>query len=199
MFYCATGTGPVFYELQPKVGEKVYVSRWSVNVDDLGFMDFSLTDHTKIEPEVSSIMQFFDTKFTEPIHDSYSYRYKVTALITEFLLHENLFNSEGPIAGLKYTSAAYPGCAENLAIIPSAVDKFMTLDFAEEYLIEETGGDGFLTKRLDFASRFGDDGRIFWEGRARQWEVPPKSKVSFTMGAEDWVATDENGNEIDPR
>ncbi|WP_298987423.1 hypothetical protein [uncultured Roseibium sp.] len=198
MFYCAAGIAPIYFELKPKVGDKIYISRWSVVRPDFAVLKIYEPDHSKLSPAISSIYQFFDTKFTEPIHDSFSYRYKVTAVITDFLLHEGLFEREHNIAGIKYTSTAYPSKAENLAILPSTVAESMLLESVDEFEIEEVTKDGFRTKRLDFTTRFDGDGQILWEGRGREWKIPPKSIAIITQGDEGWSVTDADGNVIDP-
>ncbi len=195
MFYCATGIGPVFYELQPSVGDKVYVSKWSVIKPDFCVGYISPPDLSKFDHFLTAIYLFFDTKFMEPIHDDFSYRYKITAAITDFFVHENLY--EPKIEGVQYTSAAYPGGAENLALLPSVVSKYLSLDYVEEWVIKQISKNGFVASADDIASNF-DDGKIHWEGRSKEWIIPSKSICNFEMGPNGWIATLEDGSEIDP-
>ena len=199
MFYCAGGIGVVFYELRPKAGDKVYVSKWSIVRNDFHLMYVSHPEHSELSDPVSAIYQFFDTKFMEPIHADFSYRYKITAAITDFFLREGLYDDTSrTIGGVRYTSAAYPGGrADNIAILPAVLAQSMSLDFVEEWVIRSELDSGFEASAVDIASNF-DGGEIHWEGRSKQWIVPPKSTCRFVMGPEGWIVLGADGNEIDP-
>lgn len=196
LFYCSGHQAPVLHEIQPKKGDKVYMSKWSVAKNDQ-FISTLSPNHlgADMAPLVSSIYSFFDTKFSEQIHDTFSFRYKVTSAIAELLIRDNLFDHKA--AGLAHTSVAYPGGADNIVLLPDYVDSSLSLDYVEELEIVDVTDEGFEVKSTDIATDFASN-IIHWEGRTKQHTIPPKSKANFVMENGGWVMKDTEGNIIDP-
>lgn len=196
LFYCSGNQAPVLYEIHPQKGDKVYMSKWSVEKADQFLITLSpnhLDDD--LDPLISSIYSFFDTKFSEPIHDTFSFRYKVTSAIAELLVRDNLFDRQA--IGIAHTSVAYPGGADNIVLLPEYVNSNLSLDYVEELEIVDVTKEGFQVIFTDIATDF-TDGIIHWEGRAKQHTIPAKSIAHFIMESSGWVMKDNEGNTIDP-
>lgn len=195
MFYCAGGVNVVFHELRPRVGDKIYVSKWVVDKSDFFLARIPNPDYEGFCKASSAMHSFFDDKFLEQNLDDSPDKYKITAAISDFTLNEKLFDSK--ILGIIYNSTAYKGKASNLAISPQAVDESMSLVSVEEWVVKGVSEAGYSAEPTDFASCF-TNGNIKWVGRQKQWVIPPMTKAKFVMGRDGWIATDENGSEIFP-
>lgn len=196
LFYCSGHQAPVLYEIHPKKGGKVYMSKWSVIKNDQFLITLSpnhLDDD--MSPLLSSIYSFFDTKFSEPIHDTFSFRYKVTSAIAELLIRDNLFDRKA--VGIAHTSVAYPGGADNIVLLPEYVASNLSLDYVEELEITDVSKQGFQAKFTDIATDF-IGGIIHWKGRTKEHAIPSKSTANFVMENGGWVMKDNEGNIIDP-
>lgn len=197
LFYCAGHPGPVLFEIHPKQGDKVYMSKWSVVKNDDFIITLSASHLSdEITPIDSAIYTFFDTKFSEPVHETFSFRYKVTSAISELLIRDELFDKKS--LGLAYSSVAYPGGADNIVLLPECVDDNLSLDYVEEYEVIDISEQGINVRPTDIATNFTGN-IIHWEGRKRQHTVGPFSEMQFEMESEGyWVMRDVEGNVIDP-
>lgn len=197
LFYCSLHKSPVLYEIHPKKGDKVYMSKWSVKKDGQFILSLSPNhlddDMSSID---SAVHSFFDTKFSEPIHETYSYRYKVTSAIAELLMYDGLF-VDGKVMGITHTSVAYLGNSENVVLLPEYADHILSLDYVEELEVVDVTDNGFKTRSTDIATEFTDNA-IFWKGRSRQHSIAPMSIAHFTKENGGWVMKDNEGNIIDP-
>jgi len=198
MFYCSPDPASVFYELNVKAGDRLYLTKWSV------LQDFVIL---QIAPKAEGIARdhlgdmvatFFETKFAQPIHATYSSQYKITSAIAERLSQGNVVGRDDLTMGaLSYPSVSHPARSENIAIQPVIVDSCLRLDYAEEMEIKEVRGKKIDYSRTDFCSHF-PNGKIEWEGQILHWTVPPSSRITLTVEADGWIARDETGQIVNP-
>lgn len=198
MFYCSAGLAPIFYELDVKEGDYVYASKWSIKsnfylnqiVEKRGY-------DTNNHPTKNMISTFFETKFSEPIHETFSTRYKVTAAIAKKMGYGKVENQDIKIGGIVYPSVSYPGTADNMAIFPEIVDECLQLDYVEEIEVMEVSGNEFKIEYRDFSSNF-ENNIINWAGRHKYWNVKPGQLVTATAEPDGWIIRDEKANIINP-
>ncbi len=203
MFYCSPDPAAVFYELNVQPGDRLYVSKWSI-VDDFIILQIAPNvDDNSVNHRRDLIVTFFETRFSQPIHETYSSQYKITAAIAEHLSRGNIMNGENTnfkgveIGALSYPSVSHPARSENIAIRPAIADRCLRLDYVEEMLVDEVIGKTIRYTRTNFASTF-PEGNIAWKDTIIHWKVPPHSRVTVTAEQDGWVARDESGNIVNP-
>ena len=202
MFYCSPTPAAAFYELDVHPGDRIYLSKWSISREFL-LQKISRSEDEDLSPPTDSIFTYFETKFSQPIHDTYSSQYKITAAITEVLTLGKIEVPDGSMAlgGLLYPSVAHPGRPENLAIRPDVVDRCLNLDYVEEIQITDRKEDANQTityNRIDVSSDF-SNGEIRWSGRPLHWNAGPgPALITFTNEPDGWIARDARGNIINP-
>lgn len=198
MFYCSVDPSAIYFELGVKPGDKVYISKWSV-VKEFFINRIAAVGELEIDNAVrDTVLTFFETKFSQPIHETYSSQYKVTAAITEKMTTGKINGDDRLLGALSYPSVAHPGRSENLAVKPEIVDQCMQLDYVEEITITSVSDDKTISfDRTDFSSNFESD-RINWTGKALHWTVGSGKALTVTVEPDGWVARDENGNIVNP-
>lgn len=198
MFYCSPDPAAVFYELGVKKGDFLYLSKWSVTTD---FVILQIAPNIKYESDHSlrdMVLIFFETKFSQPIHETYSSQYKITSAIAEEMSKGqfvNLINAQ--LGAMSYPSVSHPGRSENLAIRPEIADTCLKLDYVEEVFIDDVIDQVIQYTRTNFASNF-PDGQIEWKDAKLRWNVPPGSTYKATAEADGWIVRDEQGNVVNP-
>lgn len=200
MFYCSVDPGVVLSEINVNVADKVYMSKWRVVSTD-----FLLTNVVPDLPEevwypaLEVLYTFVETKFAQPIHETFSDQYKVTVAITEVLASRNINgNSNGRgIGGVFYPSVAHPSRAENVALYPDIADQFLTLDYVEEIEIVRCEKSEIHIRYTNISTEFAE-GRIHWEGRPRHWQLNRGDTVRFVNDGNGWSALDHQDNVFDP-
>ena len=209
MFYCSKLPGAVLLELDVHLGDVIYISQWSVErpfIFNAGFTDPDRLKSTR--PNQDTIATFFETKFCQPIHETYSNQYKITAAITQVLTSGNIngleeqshhFRAAAPdgIGGIAYSSVADVGRPLNLAIRPHVVDRCLALNFVEEWVITDVAAQGISFERKDFTADFGD-GLIHWTGKPIHWNLKGPQVVTATAELNGWVVRDETNQIIKP-
>ncbi|TDY22576.1 RES domain-containing protein [Paraburkholderia sp. BL6665CI2N2] len=199
MFYCSVDPYAILLEIGVTSGDKVYVSKWSM-IKEFWINRIAPRSDMEIENAVrDTVLTFFETKFAQPIHETYSSQYKITAAITEKLTSGGIVNGGNKsLGGLTYPSVAHPGRSENLAVRPEIVDQCLQLDYAEEWTITAVDEGGKISfNRTDFASDFTADD-IKWTGKALHWTLGPGEEVTVMAEHDGWVARDKNGNIVNP-
>lgn len=206
MFYCTESTRPIYSELNVQPGDIVYLSNWSLKEDI--YVITIPPDLVKEEGDKRNqlISAYFDTVFSQPIHETYTEQYKITSAISEVITEQKISfedtQSEGsikiPEVSLKYPSVQYPSEAYCLAFHPEIVDQYLNLEYVEEILVTEAINRTYRIERKDGASNF-KDGKINWTGRPLNWKIEEPGK-QLNMKAElgSWVARDTNGNIVNP-
>jgi len=197
MFYCSPGPASVFYELGVAVGDFVYLSKWSV-VNDFFLNQIAPITEGGIDHQVKDIVfTFFETKFSQPIHEKYSSQYKITSAIAERLSFGNLDGDRRKIGAITYPSVSHPGRSENLAIRPEIVDSCLKLGYVEELYVTAVEETKISYNRTDFCANF-DGENIKWEGKILHWTIPPGGQVTAIAEQDGWVLRDEQGNIVNP-
>ncbi|MGZ7179032.1 RES family NAD+ phosphorylase [Burkholderia gladioli] len=199
MFYCSVDPSAILFEIGVAAGDRVYISKWSA-IKEFWINQIAPRSNMEIENAVrDTVLTFFETKFAQPIHETYSSQYKITAAITEKLTTGGIVNGDSrSLGGLTYPSVAHPGRSENLAVRPEIVDQCLRLDYAEEWTITEVHEEGKISfNRTDFASDFTSDD-IKWTAKALHWTLAPGEEVTVTAEHDGWVARDKNGNIVNP-
>lgn len=205
MFYCSPDPAAVFYELDVKSGDVVYLSKWSVIGN---FWILQIAPHNT-QSEVSHhlrdmVYTFFETRFSQRIHQTYSSEYKITSAIAEHMSKGNINNREvlesgngADIGAISYPSVSHPSRSENLAIRPEIVDRHLKLDYLEEISIIDVRDQVIEYKRTNFASHF-PNGQIEWQDKILHWTVPAGSLYKATAEPDGWIVRDEHGNVVNP-
>ncbi|MFS2035732.1 RES domain-containing protein [Polaromonas sp. CT11-55] len=198
VFYCSPDPGAVFFELNVQPGECFYISKWSV------CEDFYVI---QMAPEVEDgegnylsdmVSTFFETKFLQPIHATYSSQYKITAAIAERMMQGTIDeSSDVEVGGMTYPSVSHPGRSDNLAIRSAIVDSCLRLDYVEEIFVKDIRGTQIDFERRDFSSKF-LNGNIEWKGELGNWDIPPGAGLTITKEPDGWVARNERGVIVDP-
>lgn len=197
MFYCSPDPAAVFYELHVQPGDAVYLSKWSLANKFFVNRIAPRGDEGPRSAVREIISTYFETKFSQPVHETYSSQYKITSSISETLSTGNVIGGTAPIGGLTYPSVVHPNRSENIAVQPHIVDQCLRLDYVEELLV--TAVDGYIIRydRKDFSSNF-EDGKIHWSGVPLKWTLPPGSMGTMTVEADGWIVRDEQGNIVNP-
>ncbi len=154
VFYCADNWETAIREMEPKVGDKLFVSRWKIKTDRAVLMRAFLP-HKSI-PQESHIYEFAKKHFAEfqewnkkncagkEEHTEYlneliveqfgfeQYPYHFSSWIANTLMYEH-----NGIDLLMYPSwkTQFIGC--NYAIHPNFVDQYMSLEVVYEILVKE--------------------------------------------------------------
>lgn len=197
MFYCSPEPGVIFYELRVKPGDIVYFSKWAITKPFWITQIFGKYEINEADPITELVTSYFETLFSQIIHETFSYQYKTTAAVSELLSRGEIVSNEHKIGAVLYPSIAHSTRAQSLAIRPEIVDECLRLDYVKEFIVKKVDGQKIQLDTLDFANRF-DDGKIHWTGRLPKWEVKPGEQVSVKKMHYGIELIDEKGNFIDP-
>jgi hypothetical protein len=212
LFYCSMSRETPFFELGVVPGAKVAVSHWQstapIVVNNVGYHQdvFSSlssnrdcpswgkrTEDEKLEKTTAFIKQFFATEFAKIVHPGQEFLYKLSIAVAELHFSSDMFG------GLLYPSMAMRANADNLALKPECVDRYLNLRKVEYIRMDETDTSGFKITILDFADTFDEDGSIQWKGRHPHWVMREKGQV-LHVAVENgrWVARNEKGEIVKP-
>ena len=212
LFYCSMSREAPFFELAVVPGAKVAVSHWQtiapIVVNNVGYHQEVFgslssnrdcpswgkgTEYEKLEKTTAFIKQFFATEFAKIVPPGQEYLYKLSIAIAELHFSSDMFG------GLLYPSMAMRANADNLALKPECVDKYLSLRKVEYIRVDETDASGFKVTILDFADTFAEDGGIQWKGRHPHWVMREKGQVlKLTVENGRWVARNEKGEIVQP-
>ncbi|MFC3939197.1 RES domain-containing protein [Pseudomonas gingeri] len=203
MFYASVDIAAVFSELNAEVGDIVYLSSWIV---DREFFCFRIPpgagEGMEEDFAFSKIETFFETRFAQPIHETFSAQYKLTAAITEKLSTGNVLGLPELIKGRPFGAVIYPSVAhtsrsDNIAIQTSVAQSCLRLSDVRAIEVTERQADSHTVREIDFSSDFEDE-HIKWLGRPRQWTLNSMGTFNFTVENGMWVARTEDGTVINP-
>ncbi len=209
MFYCATHQATACYELNAAVGEIVYISCWHVKNEFLTQVIPPDRMSKSTDSRLAMIATFFETKFSQPIHETFSSQYKITSAIADRLTAKE-FNLTAPtdapnreaylhgVGCLLYPSVAYPKEAECLAIRPRIVESCLELAYVEEWQVTAIGAGEVSIQRLDVSGSF-ENGEIGWTGKPLHWTLKEAGQlVTATAEPDGWVLRNEDGTLVRP-
>ncbi|MGF6874990.1 RES family NAD+ phosphorylase [Paraburkholderia sp. MM5477-R1] len=148
MLYCCDNVQAALREVGTEVGETVYISIWAVCQP---FVTFSMPPGRAPTQDVQAfkvLASYINSKFTEPIDEAQSSRYKITAAFARLYargrLDPNNPHLKHPLAGVYYRSVADPR-AENLAIEAKQAALCMRFYAGFELKITGKSNDGNFT------------------------------------------------------
>jgi RES domain len=209
MFYCSTHQATACYEVDAKPGDLIYISCWTVCKKF--FFQIIPPDRlrTSDDNRLALLATFFETKFTQPIHQTFSSQYKITAAIADRLTAKEfsltISNSssghklhEDGVGCIMYPSVAYLKDADCLAIRPKIVESCLALSYVEEWQITSICCGELSVNRIDMSSSF-DEGKILWAGKPLYWTLSnPGQVATATLEHDGWVMRNEHGKVLVP-
>ncbi len=200
MFYCSTNPGIPFAELEPSLGDKLYLSKWSVYHPFGAVMVDFCEDDSYLARFIKS---FYQKKLSQKVHGAVSTDYKISCAIAESIsfgsISDNFGRKMSEMGAIIYPSVKMKSHQENVAIRPEIVDSCLKLDYVEEYIIKSIEDDTIYADKLDFANEF-PDRNINWKGRPSHLAVTKKTGDLRKLKRENfgWVIRDKDGNILDP-
>lgn len=224
MFYSSIAREAPFFELDVKPGDHVAISHWELMeklwVNNVGYIDPVFkklqsnrkdvpnwgTSQTNFETPANRLVHnFLAEEFAREVATSSEHEYKISIAIAEKLMGNILGEvAEGMPSGQKFSGILYPALAmranaDNLVLLPEAVDKHLSLKKVEFIRVDEIKGDmQYQITLLDFADSFGLDGTIEWKGRIPHWVLPPGATATATVENGQWVLRDSSGKILPP-
>lgn len=216
IFYCSNLESVPCFELGLQSGERLVVSKWATTrkllVNNVGYADknfeklksgrkngnwwnnFNSIDKKRKRDRNFIIRDYLSSKFSQPIDSANVDYYKLTIAIAEKHFKNEFFD------GLIYPTIQMRGNADNFAIKKSFVDSG-GLKFLEAYYIEITEVHDFEynIERIDWANSISANGNIDWKGRIPQWTLGPEQELNLEVKDGKWIATDKEGEIIEPK
>ena len=216
IFYCSNLESVPFFELNLSVGDKLVVSKWKTTrkllVNNVGYVDKTFEQlksgrkngnwwdylgpipKEKKQDQNFIIRDYLASKFSRPIANDYNDYYKLTIAIAEHHFSSDIFD------GLIYPTIQMRGNADNFAVKKSFVDSG-GIELVDVYFIEITEIHDFEYKinRLDWANSILPNGDIEWKGRLPQWKLGSGQELKVQAKNGKWVATDKDGNRVEPQ
>jgi hypothetical protein len=190
IFYCSRAAPSTFFEMHAKEGDMVALSRWAILeplwMRNLGYHAAALQRlGAPIEPrmhlvnpirnearENERMRKALSLACTEDVRSGEEYRYKLSIAINEWLfdgaspLPTNYPDGprDGRVAGTVYPAMRMRGMADNVALWPEFVDRYLRLEWMQWVVIEAARDDPPLctVKHLATAREF-PDGNIVWD------------------------------------
>jgi hypothetical protein len=203
MFYASVDTAAVFSELNANVGNIVYLSSWIV---DREFFYFRIPpgagEGMEEDAAFSKIETFFETRFAQPIHETFSAQYKLTSAITEKLSTGSVSDPLEWLKGRTLGAVVYPSVAhttrsDNIAIQTVVAKSCLRLSNVRAIEITERQAESRTVREIDFSTTFEDE-NIEWLGRPMQWTLNAGEFLNFTVENNMWVARSADGTIINP-
>jgi hypothetical protein len=212
MFYASVGAFPVFFEIHAKQGDLIALSEWGVVeplwMHNLGYHSDALermgapvlTPRLPLTNPIPNetnrnrrLRRRMSLAFTADVPEGEEYRYKETIAINELLFARAepipLRGPDAPrgdrVAGTVYPAVQMRGLADNVAIWPEFVDRYLRIRSVRYVLVEaadeEKADYTFLT--IAYSHTFSDKA-IVWHNN-----LPPESELRTRVVFEDghWV------------
>jgi hypothetical protein len=215
IFYSSRGAPAVYYEIHAKEGDRVAVSTWELieplYMHNMGFHPESLKRigvgiegsrkrfSNPIPNETvfnSKLRQQLSMAFTEDVPEGEEFRYKLPIAINELL-----FDGAGPlptdvpngprcdkVVGTVYPAMQMRGAADNVAIWPGFVDRYLRLKFVSYVLVEvaDAARQTFTVSSLAMSDQFRGN-EIIWRAGIAD-ERLRRGSISFENGC--WFQRD---------
>lgn len=200
MFYCSPDPSAIYYELGVSKGDRVYHSKWTVINPDFFINQLISSFPEKDTSQVQEIVQtYLETVFSQPVHETYSYQYKITAAISEVLTTREIAGDDQnrKMGGLAFPSVAHPKQSLNIVLFPDIAESCLSLDYVEEVQVTESKGKEISVKYTDISSNL-DNGTISWSGKPKEWRLNKGEMLTITAEKDGWIARDPSGNVVDP-
>jgi hypothetical protein len=222
MFYCCAGAFPVFFEVHAKEGDLIALSQWmlteSLWMHNLGYHPDSLDKMgAPILPQRSPLVnpiphetnrnsrlrRRMSLAFTKDVPDGQEYRYKETIAINELLFdraspipnHGQDAPKNSRVAGTVYPTVRMRGLADNIAIWPEFVDRYLRIKSVRYVRVEAADHQKLAYTLLTVAHSHTLSGNaIDWDS-----ELPPEAERRTQVKFEDgrWLFSDGVGRIYD--
>lgn len=222
MFYGCLGAFPVFLEIYVREGDLVALSEWAITeplwMHNLGYHPDALQAMgAPVPPQRAPLINPIPNEtnrnrrlrrrmslaFTQEVPDDARYRYKETIAINELLfdraepisLHGPGAPTSDRVAGTAYPTVRMRGLADNVAIWPEFVDRYMRVKSVRYVRVEHADHEKltYRFRTIAYATSF-SGGTIIW-----QEELPPEPErethVAFENGQ--WIFRDGRGSIYD--
>jgi len=201
LFYASGNMATLLSEIKTKVGSTVYISEW-VTTAQLFCFYFPFRQPQK-NITGARVQTFVENRFSQPIHETFSSQYKITAAISSLIVGEDIGFADsaenGPkLGGLIYPSVAHPARSENVALVPQAADNSLKLLSVTSFKIVSVENHEYKFEELDFCSNFSYD-IINWKGYPGSWQIknlPAGGEISAIFDGYTWQMIDHAGNAI---
>jgi hypothetical protein len=201
-FYCSGNPKAPFFELNLKPGDKVAFASWytatNIILAPLGYTSevfCELNSNRKtpqvieqrdkhpntLKPRNKAVSNFFSEEFTKRVSDDEKYSYKISAIISQ-----SFSNESTPDCAIVYPSVAMHANAENLALHPNYVDKYLRIKSVTWYLINHIENLSCTVTPLNYADSFDDTGYI-------QWQVTDEKQEIISVQNKEYVIQKSNG------
>lgn len=213
LFYCSDSREASIFEVFPKPGNFIALSKWITNsyllVNNVGYSEsvFNALGSNRNSPKWEKdesvdhkrsannlIRSFFAKEFTKIVPKGKEYLYKLSIVIAEKHFLSEMFG------GLMYPTIAMRANAENFAIKSKYIEKHMLLKNVEYLHVKQNEKKSeYKVNIIDFANSFSQDGQIEWKGRKPHWEIKNKGEMlKLTAEKGEWVARNEKGKIVEP-
>jgi hypothetical protein len=221
LFYCSAGAPSAYFEIRAKQGDTLALSRWKLTeqlwMRNLGYHPDALQRvGAPVEPrmrlanpipnetrENERMRRALSLACTEDVRPGEEYRYKLSIAINEWL-----FDGAGPMptdypegprdprpAGTVYPAMRMRGAADNVALLPEFVDRYLRLQSVQWVLIEATREEPPLctVKHLATARDF-PDGNIVWD----ETQMDERNgRGTIALEGDMWISRDGLGDVYD--
>lgn len=190
LFYCSRAAPSAYFEIRAKQGDKIALSRWTLTeplwMRNLGYHTAALQRiGAPIEPRMrlvnpipnetrtnERLRRALSLACTDDVRPGDEYRHKLSIAINEWLfdgatpMSTNFPDGprDGRAAGTVYPAMRMRGVADNAALLPEFVDRYLRLELVQWVLIEAASEEPPLctVKHLATAREF-PDGKIVWD------------------------------------
>jgi hypothetical protein len=214
MFYCSRGAPAVFFEVHAKQGERIALSKWKIteplwmhnvgyHADALERMGAPVGPRAQFVNPIPNETKFnerlrraLSLAFTENVSEKNEYRYKLSIAMNELLFDgaEPMRTDlpDGPrdhrAAGTVYPAMGMRGVADNVAIWPEFVDRYLRIQLVQWVLIETADEvrSCYTVQHLATAREF-PDGNIVWD-ETPMAERTRRGTIALENGR--WVSRD---------
>ena len=221
LFYCSRGAPSAYFEIRAKQGDTIALSRWALTqqlwMRNLGYHPAALqrigapiearmrlaNPIPNEKPANERLRRALSLACTEDVRSGEEYRYKLSIAINEWLFDgAGLMPSDlpdgprdGRPAGTVYPAMRMRGIADNIAILPEFVDRYLRLEFVQWVLIEAASDDppSCTVKHLATARDF-PDGNLVWD------ETPMSDRDrrgTIALEGNNWISRDGYGEIYD--
>jgi hypothetical protein len=221
LFYSSCAAPSAFFEIHPTQGDTIALSHWKLTeplwMRNLGYHAAALERlGAPIEPRLRLVdpipnetranermRRALSLACTEDVRPDEEYRYKLSIAINEWL-----FDGAGPMrtnhpdgprdgraAGTVYPAMRMRGVADNVALLPEFVDRYLRLELVQWVVIEAAREEPPLctVKHLATAREF-PDGNIVWD------ETPMNERDgsgTISLEGNQWVSRNGFGEAYD--
>jgi hypothetical protein len=212
IFYCSRAAPSVYFEIHAKKGDTIALSKWQVTepiwMRNLGYhasalqrMGAPIAPRSRLVNAIPNETKFnerlrkaLSLACTEDVHEGEEYRYKLSIAINELLFdgaqvvpsNHPKGPRDGRAAGTVYPAMKMRGVADNAAIWPEFVDKYLRLELVQWVLIEaaDEQRSSYTVKHLATSREF-PSGNLIWDETPMD---PRLGRGSIALENGEWIS-----------